>query len=357
MTDIRERAEKALRKIYAELEAEGPDGLPALMSGRAGKALFKFHYLKYQGASDITKRLGKEVHLIAEAAATYPNRTFCSGTSGIRWFYRFLADRQMLEDPQLGGFLPEEALEMLEKGNYDFLHGAIGLAHAFLLDAKRPPESFFLRFLASLKKQRTSDLSLAHGLASILKFCLECYNAGLCRMEAGEMAWDLIQYLLDHVNEDTELSYFPGARLAWCNGDLGIGYVLYQAGMTFGDPMLIDFAMGVLRHAAGRRGYRRTRVSDGALCHGAAGVAHIFGKIAHKTGDSLFREAADYWIEMTLAWGFHLDVRSGYKKYNPATQMFEPDTSLLEGSAGIGLVLLSYITGDFGWDACLLLND
>lgn len=392
--DIKEKIETALHKIYAELETEGADGPPGLLSGRAGKALFKFHYRTYFGAPDVVERMGEEVQLIAERAVTYPLHTFCAGTSGIRWFYRYLADSGLLDGEDYL-FLRGEgdygalALAMLQEGNYDFLHGAIGLGHEFLLDMERPPDAFFSEFLSvlALLKDRSAsggmipaynfvegfvepskiNLSLSHGLASVLKFCLECLNADICRRASGEMAWSLISYLMERINDDTDLGYFPGTvdarspqpggcRLAWCYGDLGIGYVLYLAGIAFGDVMLVDFAMEVLRHAAGRRDFRRTSVLDAAVCHGAAGIAHIFGKVGHLTCDPYLKETADFWIRKTLDMGVYPDVPSGYKKYNALNDTFEKATSLLEGSAGIGLVLLSHLTGDFRWDACLMLN-
>lgn len=394
MTDIREKVEEALHKIYSELETEGPGGPPGLLSGRAGKALFKFHYLTYFGAPDVVERMGDEVQLVAEGAVACPIPTFCSGTSGIRWFYRYLVTSGLLDEEDYSFLKGEDAftsqaLTMLDKGNYDFLHGAVGLGHEFLLDTERPPDGFFSEFLsvlAKLKERSASggivpaynfvedyvepfkvNLSLSHGLASILKFCLECFNADVCRRASGEMAWNLISYLMERINDDTDLGYFPGTvderapqpggcRMAWCYGDLGIGYVLYLAGIAFGDVMLVDFAMEVLRHATQRRDFRRTGVYDAAVCHGAAGIAHIFGKAGHLTGDPHLKEAAEFWIRKTLDMGVHSDVPSGYKKYNALNDTFEKETGLLEGSAGIGLVLLSHLTGDFRWDACLMLN-
>ncbi|SRR6266536_3468501 len=41
-------------------------------------------------------------------------------------------------------------------------------------------------------------------------------------------------------------------------------------------------------------------VKDAGLCHGAAGLGHIFNRLFQATGEEVFREAARYWFERTL---------------------------------------------------------
>mgnify|MGYP000993101183 CR=1 FL=1 len=103
--------------------------------------------------------------------------------------------------------------------------------------------------------------------------------------------------------------------------------------------------------------HKETIVFDAGICHGSAGVAHIFNKMAHYTNNVIFKEAADYWIKKTLEFAHHKDGIGGYKSYTHTDEKWKKEVGFLEGSIGIGLVLSSYITGNFDWDYCLMLND
>jgi len=69
----------------------------------------------------------------------------------------------------------------------------------------------------------------------------------------------------------------------------------------------------------------------------------------------VFKECCDYWMGRTLEILNQTDWSSGYRKYILTNNSHEPANALLEGSAGIGLVLLSYITGNLDWDQCLMI--
>src|SRR5260221_5651932 len=77
-------------------------------------------------------------------------------------------------------------------------------------------------------------------------------------------------------------SYFPSrvgsldpSRLGWCYGDLGICCALWQSLPIINDSSLPEFISEVLRHAATRREFDKTRILDDGFCHGSSGVAHI----------------------------------------------------------------------------------
>ena len=69
-----------------------------------------------------------------------------------------------------------------------------------------------------------------------------------------------------------------------------------------------------------------------------------------------FKEAAEYWIAQTLEMDVHQDGIAGYKAFNPVERSWMNVPGLLEGTAGTGLVLLSYLTADCSWDYCLMLD-
>jgi len=186
--------------------------------------------------------------------------------------------------------------------------------------------------------------------------------------KSEKLARQIVNYLLTHTNADTTSNYFSYTissekqanevtRLAWCYGDLGVGIILYQAGIIFQDKQTIDFSLKVLLNSTKRSTIEDAMIVDAGICHGTAGVAHIYNKMWHYTQDPIFKDACDHWIQKTIEFGIYADGIAGFKKYNGESKRYENDCGLLEGPAGIGLVLLSYLTGDFSWDYCLMLND
>jgi lantibiotic modifying enzyme len=384
-----------LHKIFSELK-EDTSSYSSLLGGKVGSALYSFAYLNFTSQTDSTDYLQAEVQRIAEIYADPGfDSSFCNGKSGTRWFFTYLNKKGILDDEDLDVLcqdnheLPDIALNMLGRNNYDFLHGAIGIAYCLLYSNKKL-DQFYHHFFQRLKllsakstfgafipdydlsnQQPISDqtnLGLAHGLASILKFCIECYRQDTCKKEARLMAQDIIVYFLGHANKDTSRNYFPCfinvngelngySRLGWCYGDLGIAYVLYQAGAIFSDNQLKTFSLDVLLHSTKRRTIEETSICDGGICHGSAGVAHMYNKIWHYTNETIFKDACDFWIQKTIDFSIHKPDSASYKKYISNENKYENSYSLLQGSAGIGLVLISYLTGDFSWDYCFMLNN
>ncbi len=386
--------EPILSKIYSELPND-PSSSLSLIGGKSGEALYRFMYLQYMGLKDAVE-FQNEIQQLAEDSLVYNHIDFNNEKSGLNWFFTYLYKNKLLDIEDWEFLCPDyddlanTALEMLENDNYDFLHGATGIAYHLLYTESNAFNDFYSRFFVLLQslvnksvekkvipnydfeKNQSNpnqiNLGLSHGIPSILKFCIQYYKQNVCVAEAELMAKDIIDYLLTHTNKDKSSGYFPSiietgeeintpSRLAWCYGDLGAGYILYQAGITFNNQKAIDFALEVLVHSTKRQDLDKAGVMDASICHGAAGVAHIYHKMWHYTQELIFKQACDFWIQKTLDFATHEDGLAGYKQYNPITDTYLNEYGLLEGAAGIGLVLLSYLTSDFSWDYCLMLND
>lgn len=389
----------------------------SLMDGKAGTLLFNFTYLQHTGNPALSQYLNEIVQELAEGAIVATEPAFCNGKAGINWVFAYLFKKDLLNlsDWQLlcdqDGELEEIAIKMLENGNYDFLYGALGIAWYLLYTQK--DYGHFLKNLFQLLKHLESesaakniiplfdhqryqpapdrvDMGLSHGITSILKFCLQSYAQNMCAEEAKSLAEKIINFLTEHAHSGEALSFFPNfvrvnvaedgkgvsrvgasddkdtsearqeqgqSRLAWCYGDLGIGYILYQAGILFNNGEIAKFALQVLTHCTRRKTDPDTMLKDSGICHGSAGIAHIFNKVWHDTRQPVFKDACDYWIQKTLDMAIYSDGFAGYKKYGGSTGEYEKTPALIDGVAGIGLVLLSYLTGDFSWDYCFMLSN
>jgi hypothetical protein len=117
---------------------------------------------------------------------------------------------------------------------------------------------------------------------------------------------------------------------------------LFRAARAVEQPAWEDAAVDIVC-ATARRPARKCGVVDAALCHGAAGLGHIFNRFAQATGNEELERAAIDWLQRTL----EMCAAPGWRR----------NTSLLTGSAGIGLALLAAASDlEPDWDQLLLLR-
>ena len=123
-------------------------------------------------------------------------------------------------------------------------------------------------------------------------------------------------------------------RLAWCYGDLGVAVALVGAGVYASHTRAYERGLELARGAASWT----IGVNETGLCHGIAGVAHLFNRLAQATGDAVLDSAARNWFARLLA------------------RTDEPrDGSFLLGRAGIALALHAATTDiEPAWDRLLL---
>src|SRR5262249_26009997 len=130
------------------------------------------------------------------------------------------------------------------------------------------------------------------------------------------------------------------ARAAWCYGDPGIAAALLVAATSGHRADWQQIAIDLAERTAARPA-STTGVSDAGLCHGAAGLGHIFNRCHHATGSEQFATAARCWFRRAIDM-----VETG-----------EQVPGFLEGSTGVALALLSASTHTVpAWDAVLAIS-
>lgn len=143
--------------------------------------------------------------------------------------------------------------------------------------------------------------------------------------------------------------------MGWCYGDLGVALAMWQAGKVMNQTKWKDKALEVFLYATTRKDPDTEFVKDAGICHGSAGLAMIFRRMYLETGIEEFKTATDHWINETLKNARFEDGLAGYKRLT--MDGWENDYSLIMGIAGIGLVLISYLTNDAQeWDELFLLS-
>lgn len=185
---------------------------------------------------------------------------------------------------------------------------------------------------------------------------------------AGSVSWLLAQRL--GPTAASRFSTFAAAgveptasRLAWCYGDLGIATSLLLAARLAEEQDWEEAALDVAR-ATAARGFAASGVVDAGLCHGAAGVAHLYNRLYQASRDPVLEDAAVRWVEQTLAMRRPGEGVAGFLAWLPgpkaaadgsADLRWTPDPGFLTGAAGVGLALLAAITPvEPAWDRVLL---
>lgn len=318
------------------------------------------------------------------------NVSFSSGVSGNLWLINYFIEEEIIDDLLLD--IKEQVKSVLQyvdefnkQGNYDFLHGSLGLLFVSNYCRKLLGDNFVkTRIDSVLEGVQTSEkgfyfnnwmgvykniditksinFSLSHGLASAV-IVLSKNNEG------KEAVKGILKYIKTYKskNKDT-LSLYPSvvekgkkieynSRLAWCYGDLGIAIAFWQAGKILSNELWKKEAIEIMIHASTRKDLKKNKIVDAGFCHGTSGVAHIFNRFYKETKLEIFNKARNYWLEQTFIILKENKVEN-FKSWQ-GDNGWVKDNGLLEGVTGIGLVLLGFLTNeisDLNWDKCVLLN-
>ena len=190
----------------------------SLLLGEAGYCLFEKVYLEFS-SQKINEDF--EIHLqhLAEYSFEETSPTFCNGKAGLNWFFTYLKNSGILskrdwkiicdDDDYKLAYLANEFL--MPNKNPDFLHGGIGIAYYLLYSRSKDKtyKWFFRDFFKKLEtliirqndkayfpdfdiveqyqKKDKVNLGVAHGVPSILKYCLQSYKYNICRREAKKI--------------------------------------------------------------------------------------------------------------------------------------------------------------------------
>ncbi|MDQ1349855.1 MAG: hypothetical protein QG657_156 [Acidobacteriota bacterium] len=371
-----------------------------IMGGKAGITLFFFYYARMtmeEKYVDFAHQLINEIFDDINKEATI--HTLAGGLAGVGWMMEHLVQNDFVEADtdeileSLDPFLHKAMIYDIEKGNYDFLHGAVGCGTYFISRlAKKESEDYLRELIDHMDKIKHTfpdkndaiawrsvldhetgmegfNLSLSHGIASIIVFLAKLLEKGVYAEKVSPLLDGAVRYMLAYKQDPAKFqSSFPSwvvdpfnpaqSRLAWCYGDLGIGTSLWQAAQSAGNKEWEDVAVKTLLYSTNRKDVKENAVVDAGLCHGAAGIAHIYNRMYQHTGLAPFKESALYWLEQTIKLATHGDGYAGYKAWHTEKYggwLAEP--GLLEGVSGIGLMLISMLTDiEAHWDRCLFLS-
>lgn len=213
------------------------------------------------------------------------------------------------------------------------------------------------------------NLGVAHGVPGVVSVLAQAVATGVAAERARPLLDGAVAWLLGQQLDDGAESLFPYAvaegvepkfsRAAWCYGDPGIAATLLPAARAAGRRDWEEAALAIGRTAA-HRPEETCGVRDGCLCHGAAGLGHLFNRLYQATGDETFGGAARAWFRHLLDGRRPGEGVGGYLGYGPGPDgemRWSADPTFLNGAAGIALALLA-ATGPVApdWDRVLLVS-
>ena len=210
------------------------------------------------------------------------------------------------------------------------------------------------------------NFGLAHGIPGVIAVLAQFCLRGFERDRARVVLDSALRRLLDSSPPRSRgrftawqpMEHPPSVRLAWCYGDLGVAAALLGAGLAIEHDEARAAGLAVALDCA-ERSLREAQITDAGICHGAAGIAHLFNRMAQATGEAALRTAAVTWIDHTLAMRTDLPL-AGFPANMPEDDgkpRMIADASLLTGAAGVALVLHAASSDiEPSWDRLLLVD-
>jgi class I lanthipeptide synthase len=387
------RAVDAIGAIERSLRAPVLDEPASLACGRAGLAVL-YAYLAKAGLlgdadETATTFLDQSVEAVGEVGMS---ADLYGGFTGVAWAVEHLRAEDDGTDPNqdVDLALRDHLGRAPWRNGYDLVSGLVGIGVYALERLPRPGA----RALLSLVVDRLAEtaersengvtwltrpallpehqrarcpegyynLGLAHGVPGVIALLGGACAAGNGGYQArsllnGAVAWLRAQRIPYPDGSSFSSWTAPGAtpgpaRSAWCYGDPGIAVALLCAARAIGQETWEREALSIALRAA-TRPPDQAGVRDAGLCHGAAGLAHVFNRMHQATGDAGLGEAARFWFTRTL------DLRQpgagigGFPAWLNGTWI--DDAGLLSGAAGVALALVAAVSPiEPAWDRMLL---
>jgi len=345
-----------INQIIDAIDSYRIDDNIGLLSGQCGVALFYFFCSTQINNAYKAKCLKRIEYVLDRINNENQINSFCTGISGFGWLLEFLKENKIFSSKDilllndLDNYLFKNMIAEFNNHCYDYLHGAIGYGLYFL---KRLYKSNVPSYLSALvyhledlgendsngcikwksildyeKDKRGYNISLSHGIASIIVILTKIYKSGIEKTKCKQLIIGAVKYILkQELVRNKYNSYFPSwsiesdervtsSRLAWCYGDLGIAMAIWQVGQTLNISEWTEIALEILLYSTTRKDLKGNFVQDAGICHGTAGIGHLFYRMYWNTKRMEFKIGADYWFDETLKMANHKDGLAGFKTWH-----------------------------------------
>lgn len=364
---------KVEKNIWESLEDENRIGL---LTGLSGMAFFYSKMHSVYKRDEYLIKLATIVEKVNDMLENEPSiTTLCSGLAGFGLVLLSLEDDIIDIDAEyfesIDSVLLEDLKSCCEANHYDFLHGSMGIAMYFIERCKSDKnekniaalnhfsENLIYKINNSLEEILISEVALdnddrfciyfgiAHGIAGYLNFLLYLQsNFSELKTDITSSLQKCISYLKSYKKfDENSKQFYPNlllihsntivnSRLSWCQGDFGIANSLYNCGIYLNDDHLIKESEELIASCQ-KISLQESFVNDFGLCHGSAGIA-IQYHLASKKHKTAFTEDIQKWMNIVKMQTSDYQQFVAYEKGS-----YHAETNLLEGSVGLGLILLT----------------
>jgi|GEM_PF-2230207 len=367
-----------------------------LFDGHAGIALFLYELFKY---SKDDKHLEDSVFFFAKAynGLSKTNFNLSHGASGVMWLMNYFVREKIIpaKFEQYLNSYDNFLGQIIERyrGNIDPMHGLLSIANYYFFRGKDSNFKYLSTILSiideakenvsrgALWRSNTHDairgkiqninFGYAHGILAVLYFLSKYVQSNIEYKKSQEILDAGLSYFLSYRDLE-KFNQFPmiidrevvvdTGKVGYCYGDLGIACGLAIVGKNTECFSLLNLAKELANSAANNALRSIEGITDIGLCHGAAGNGYMFQKLFNQFEDDTLLTAAESQYEKLLSLRQEGTGICGFTAidYNKELAKFyrRSNVGFIEGIAGVGLSILSYLTkdGKSDWDKILYLS-
>lgn len=384
------KLEQIASSIYGQVDLYPKEY--GLFCGKGGLVLFLYYYYTYTAnnkyknrAEELLEEIFGDINKDKQLDITY--------AEGITGIYNMLYHLKLeniptnfiLEhDDKLEDIIFQACIYSINSRNFDFLYGSAGwLWSLFIKYQIRPTQTTYIRILQiidniyiQMKKNKdlfaywnreegVLNLGMAHGIASWISILSSLWMIGIKSKAIVYILNLLVEYYTPFIDIYGSKSIFPCdyninedirendifSRLGWCYGDITCLISLLKFCIITNNKSLSDkLKYRLLNETIFRKDLQDNRIFDASICHGSAGIAYLYNTIYNYHVNSDLYKSSMFWYEKTIDFSSENKDCAGYKMYYKTSTgefAYRNDMGLLEGIAGIGLSLLSFICPKF----------
>ncbi|QHC84741.1 hypothetical protein AS589_08060 [Empedobacter brevis] len=374
--------------IYSNLENDNKLGI-SVMTGLGGIAVFYAQLLKIS-PNNIEYKI-RYNHIIEKLFNKLNSEDFnlfyCDGLCGLATTLRLLEQNNLLEDYDLKDFFSEtEAIfsnhlnrDIEDIEQIDFLHGNLGIINYFLnfstsniqVDSIKTI-GFIDEYISSIELTNDNDklinFGISHGMAGYLIILSKLYDLTENYLYKKIIDNIILIYLHFENMKEYDKSIFPTmafttlnnkqqTNLGWCYGDQTISYAINRASRSFNNDFLmkksLDYSLYWSKKETCEKALRMPY--DYMFCHGVSSVTYLNKKFFELTNKEVFKDNYNSFLKNIL---MHKDDGiGGYQRFSNVSKGYVNSLSVLDGIAGIGILLIdSYLENDKLIDQIFLLD-
>jgi len=195
---------------------------------------------------------------------------------------------------------------------------------------------------------------LSHGNGMILNFLCSIHEKGIEKEKCEELMRYALRFLLlnraDPNLSDSNFQLWLGREIESRNhcivyGDLSTAYIIIKTAKILEDANYLAFGIDVAKDTIRKHRIENTSLMDASIKYGVSSPYILYNRIFQLTGLEVFKNAAVYWLdqitEMKKNETEYLGFNSHFFKKYPEGQL-----GFSFGLAGIGLVLMQYLSDD-----------